>query len=75
MNPNELNLTKAAYSVSELLETVPIGRTSVYAAIRDGKLKAKKFGRKTVFLAPDITAFLNSLSAKNNGGNHVATAS
>lgn len=65
------NLDKAAYSVNELLATLPLGRTSIYAAIKCGKLRATKYGKKTLFLAPDIANFLSSLPSINEG-NHVA---
>lgn len=38
-----------------------IGRTSLYAAINEGLLPAKKFGRKTIILRQDLEAFLASL--------------
>jgi excisionase family DNA binding protein len=61
MHPHEYNLTRAAYSVNELLEILPLGRTSLYAAIKAGTLKATKLGKKTLFLAPDVAAFLAAL--------------
>ena len=63
MLPHEYNLTRAAYSVNELLEILPLGRTSLYAAIKAGTLKATKLGKKTLFLAPDVVAFLAALPA------------
>ena len=35
----------------------------VYQAIADGNLKPTKFGKKTLFLAPDLAEFLNRLRA------------
>jgi excisionase family DNA binding protein len=66
MLPHDLNLTKIAYSVNELLAILPLGRTSLYDAIKKGKLRATKFGKKTLFLAPDIAAFLAGLPSINN---------
>ncbi len=62
MNPQNLNLTKAAYSVKEMTELVPLGRNSLYDAIKAGRLKATKFGKRTMFLAPHVAEFLASLS-------------
>jgi len=59
--PANFNLMKAAYSVNEALEILPLKRTSLYAAIKQGKLRATKFGNKTLFLAPDIAEFLAAL--------------
>ena len=63
MQPNNLNLNKPAYSVNELLAMLPLGRTSLYAAIKSGKLKATKLGKKTLFIVSDVAAFLSALPA------------
>jgi excisionase family DNA binding protein len=54
-------LTKAAYGVPEAVAVLSIGRTSLYELIKTGRLKATKCGRRTLFLAPDIAAFLSNL--------------
>ncbi len=72
MSPNDFNLTRAAYSVNEILAILPLGRTSLYKAIKDGSLTATKFGKKTLFLAPDVAAFLISLRTIE-GDSHAAT--
>lgn len=64
MQPLDFNLTKAAYSINEILEILPLGRTSLYEAINTGQLRATKFGKKTMILAPDMAAFLDSLHVK-----------
>jgi hypothetical protein len=38
-----------------------LGKTSLFMALKDGRLKARKFGRKLVFLDTDLRAFLDSL--------------
>lgn len=68
MNLQNFNLTRTAYSVNELLAILPLGRTSLYAAIKSGKLRAIKLGKKTLFLAPDVIEFLASLPALKNVG-------
>lgn len=65
MIPQDFNLTRAAYSVNDLLALLPIGRTSLYAAVKRGELKATKYGKSTWFLAPDVAAFLTSLTPKD----------
>jgi excisionase family DNA binding protein len=64
-DPRAFGLTKAAYSVNETLELLSIGRTSLYAAIKQGDLHPTKFGRKTLLYASDLAAFLAKLSEAN----------
>jgi hypothetical protein len=61
VDPRTYGLAKAAYAVDETLELLSIGRTSLYAAVKRGELRPVKFGKKTLFLAPDITRFLTGL--------------
>jgi hypothetical protein len=39
-------------------ELLSIGRTSLYAAVKRGELMPIKFGKKTLFCAMDLAAFL-----------------
>lgn len=50
-----------AYRPNELPEILGIGRTSVFEAINQGKLRARKFGSATLVLHDDAMEFLNSL--------------
>jgi excisionase family DNA binding protein len=43
------------------LELLSIGRTALYAAVKRGDLKRVKFGKKTLFYAADLAAFLARL--------------
>ena len=61
MDSHEYGFSKAAYSVGETLELLSIGRTSLYALVKLGELKPVKFGRKTLFYATDLAAFLDRL--------------
>jgi len=67
MHPREYGLIKAAYSVNETLGLLSLGRTSLYAAVKQGDLNPVKFGRKTLFYASDLAAFLDGLKANGNG--------
>jgi hypothetical protein len=58
IDPRGFGLTKAAYPVGETLDLLSIGRTSLYAAVKRGDLKRVKFGKKTLFYAADLAAFL-----------------
>jgi hypothetical protein len=64
----DFNLTKPAYSANEVIGMGFGGRTSVYSYIKQGKLKATKLGKKTIFLTPHILEFIASL--ENTGGNN-----
>jgi excisionase family DNA binding protein len=68
MNPREYGLLKAAYSVNETLNVLSIGRTSLYAAVKRRELHPVKFGRKTLFYAADLAAFLAKLSEASRPG-------
>lgn len=61
IDPRAFGLVKATYSVAETVELLSIGRTSLYAAIKRGDLTPIKFGRKTLFCAVDLAAFLTRL--------------
>ena len=61
IDPRAFGLAKVAYAVGETLDLLSIGRTALYAAIKRGDLKRVKFGKKTLFYAADLAAFLARL--------------
>jgi len=67
-DPRAFGLVKAAYSVREVAELLGIGRTSLYAAVSRGELKRVKLGKRTLFCAADLAAFLERLRY-NDGAN------
>ncbi len=60
-NPQEFGLSKVAYSVNETMNLLSIGRTLLYRLVAQGKLRPVKLGKKTLFYASDIAAFLAKL--------------
>lgn len=60
--PNVVTLArKLAHSIDGACEAADVGRTSVYEAIREGNLVARKLGRRTIILDADLRAWLESL--------------
>ena len=68
IDPSALGFTKVAYAVDESLELLSIGRTALYAAVKRGDLKRVKFGKKTLFYAADLAAFLARLRHLSDSG-------
>jgi hypothetical protein len=52
---------KDAYSIDELAEKGPVGRSKLYEAIAAGRLIARKEGRRTIVLRDDYLNYLRSL--------------
>jgi hypothetical protein len=48
-------------TIAQIVERGPLSRSSVYQAIGDGRLVARKAGRKTIILESDWDAFLAAL--------------
>jgi excisionase family DNA binding protein len=61
MTRSNVTLDKFAFNLADVARLTSLGRTAVYAAIRDKRLVARKVGRRTLVLADDLKAFLNSL--------------
>ena len=59
-----------AYSVKQAALAANMGRSSLYAAIKNGDLIARKSGRRTVILACDLETFLAKLPASGSRGEH-----
>jgi excisionase family DNA binding protein len=52
---------RLGYTMDEFCAAVPCSRPTAYAAIRDGRLKAKKLGTRTIIPAPDARDFIAKL--------------
>ena len=50
-----------AYSIDDVCERVPGGRTTVYEEIRQGRLIARKMRGRTIVLPSDLAAYLAAL--------------
>ena len=52
---------RLAYDVRQVCSLSGLSRATVYAAIRGGKLKARKHGARTLVLRDDLRAWLEGL--------------
>ena len=53
---------RRAFTIDEVVAAGAVGcRASAYKAIAEGKLRAVKSGARTLILAEDLDAYLNSL--------------
>jgi excisionase family DNA binding protein len=62
--PDAMSMThpkREAYSVDEVAEKVGVGRDAVYDAIREERLIARKWGRRTLITVTALRTFLESL--------------
>jgi len=64
---------RAAHSIAETCALTGLGRDSIYSAIRDGYLVARKLGRRTLVTDDDLRQFLAGLPRA--GGREEATRS
>ena len=64
----------SALTISEFCDRFGLCRESCYREIRGGRLRARKVGRRTVLLAPDVDAWAASLPELRAGGREQASA-
>jgi excisionase family DNA binding protein len=61
MTPQDFGFTKVCYSVNETMQLLSISRWTLYDRVKRGELKPAKLGKKTLFYASDLAAFLAKL--------------
>lgn len=52
---------KAAFSINEVVNQSGLSRTTVYEAMNDGSLIARKHGRRVLILRADLLRWLEDL--------------
>jgi excisionase family DNA binding protein len=57
MNAPTANFIPDALSISDACEMAGVGRSTIHAAIAEGRLKARKFGRRTLIVRDDLMNF------------------
>ena len=67
---------KLSFTIDEAVESSGIPRTKLYAALNEGRLKARKDGRTTVILGSELQRYLESLplAPHARGDGHQAAA-
>jgi hypothetical protein len=65
MHPAENQVTPFAYQLPDAVKLSGLGRSSIYEAMRLGKLPYRKAGRRTLILAEDLRRFLENLPIGN----------
>jgi excisionase family DNA binding protein len=63
----ELDITgrkPLAHTIDDTAQQTKCGRTTIYAAIKSGALKARKIGRRTIILDEDLHGWLTSLPTR-----------
>ncbi len=58
---SETNTEKLAYSIDETIKILPIGKTKLYEEIKKGRMRASKFGARTLIPAEAIKEWLSAL--------------
>jgi excisionase family DNA binding protein len=59
--PPQQTLEKLALTIQEAAQLSSLGQTSIYKAIKDGKLRSRKYGARTIITRVDLASFLNDL--------------
>ncbi len=65
-------MSKVYHKVKEIPPRYAVGKTTIYEAIRDGRLPARKLGASTLIKTDDLEAFFESLPKRpvRSGGRH-----
>lgn len=58
MQAGDARPTKLAYSIKEACAASSLGRTSIYAHIRAGRLRAQRLGGRTIIPADALHALI-----------------
>ena len=67
-SPSREGHSLLAYSVEEFCALSGLGRSFLYEAIRNGDLKARKAGRRTLILSAEAQRYLDTLPEVETAG-------
>jgi excisionase family DNA binding protein len=54
-------MEKLCFTVPETAALCSLGQTSIYKAIREGRLRIRKYGTRTIIMRADLASFLENL--------------
>jgi excisionase family DNA binding protein len=54
-------MERLGLTVSEAAALSSLGQTSIYKAIREGRLRIRKYGTRTIITRADLASFLENL--------------
>jgi excisionase family DNA binding protein len=54
-------MEKLGFTVPEAAALSSLGQTSIYKAIREGQLRIRKYGTRTIITRADLASFLENL--------------
>jgi excisionase family DNA binding protein len=54
-------MDRLAFTVAEAAALSSLGQTSLYKAIRQGRLRIRKYGMRTIIMRTDLASFLENL--------------
>jgi excisionase family DNA binding protein len=63
---------KLSFTIEQAVKATGIGRTAIFAAIKSGRLVARKNGRRTLIAASDLQQFVASLPRVDRNGDNCA---
>lgn len=52
---------KISFTIEQAVKATGIGRTAIFAAIKSGRLVARKNGRRTLIASSDLQQFISNL--------------
>jgi excisionase family DNA binding protein len=58
-------MEKALYTIEQSMAYSGLGKTSIYDALASGRLRGRKFGRRTLIEAESLRALVASLPTAN----------
>ncbi|WP_456780400.1 helix-turn-helix domain-containing protein [Bradyrhizobium sp. USDA 3315] len=65
--PVRPTLERLGLTVAEAAVLSSLGQTSVYKAIREGRLRIRKYGTRTIITRADLASFLENLPDGRDG--------